>query len=253
MLLIDDSTPDRIVFPDGSTPGLVLPRARIDTDDPLYGDIASPFPQTLLIPEVDWQGMIEEQDETESSLNHLIKRSGLPHKNQERTLYCWINAVVHTVEIVRVVQNQEMVILSPASAGAQIKRFRNVGGWGREGLEWIIEHGVCPVELWPANAINKKYLTEEAVEASKRYKVTEWWELKPRNLRELVSCLLHRIPVAVGYDWWRHEVTAVGVVWKNGRIALLCRNSWPNEDYVILQGNRMIPDDAVAPRVVVAA
>jgi hypothetical protein len=256
MFVIGDDTPDRILFPNGSSCGLALPRSRIESDAYAYTGIAEPFPANLLIPEQDWQGMIQEQEATKSTIRHLTDQAGLPYKRQARTLYCWINAPVYAVETLRVIQNQEMVILSPASAGAQIKRFRNVGGWGKEGLEWIVEHGVCPVDIWPANAIDRKYLTEEAVEASERYKVTEWWELKPRNMRELVSCLLHRIPVAVGYDWWGHEVTAVGVVWLDGRIALLIRNSWEgwgDNGYGVLQGKRMIPDDAVAPRVVLAA
>ncbi len=253
MLVIDDCTPDRILFPIGSSPGLVLPRERLDTDGYMYQGLATAFPQELLIPEADWQGIIEEQDATESSLNHQIKRWGLPHKMQAKTLYCWGNATVHAVEIVRVVQNQEMVILSPASVCAQIKGYRNVGGWGKEALEWIVKYGAYPVDLWPANAIEKRYKTAEGDLAAARYQVTEWWELRPRNMKEVVSCLLHRIPVSVGYDWWRHQVCAVGVVWKDGRIALLIRNSWPNQDYTILQGNRMVPDDAVAPRVAIAA
>ena len=169
---------------------------------------------------------------------------------------CWFNNVTHCVEVLRVIQNQPMVLLSPASGAAQIKKFRNVGGWSREALEWVIEHGIAPVDLWPANAIDKKYLTEEAVEAAKRYLVTEWWELRPRNIDELISCLLHRIPVATGYDWWGHAISVYQAVWLNGMIGTKIRNSWKNygdNGYAVLQGNKMVPDDAVAPRVVLAA
>jgi hypothetical protein len=158
---------------------------------------------------------------------------------------------------VRHLQFEQHVVLSPASAGGPIKNFRNVGGWGKEGLEWIVENGLVPVDRWPANAIDRRLYTPENKELAKNYRVTEWWELEPRNLDHLVSCVLRGFPVAVGYTWWRHEVSGVDVVWQEGAVCLQIANSWGtnwgDRGYGLLCGRKMLPDDAVAPRQAVAS
>jgi hypothetical protein len=172
---------------------------------------------------------------------------------------CWINAPVFCVEITRHIQGDKHVSLSPASAGARIKNFRNSGGWGKEGLEFLAEHGVCPSAQWPDNAIRREHDTPANRELSKRYRVDEWWELEPRNLDHLVSAILRRKPVAVGYNWWRHEVTALGLVWTGSpeNVQLLIGNSWSTQwgdkGYGTLEGRKRLPDDAVCPRSVLAS
>ncbi len=262
--VIDDSVPDSLVeemcrIPDGYSTGLELARG-VGPFDYAYGDVAVPFPQELLIPPTDWQGMIQEMEERRTRVSDLVNLAGLPCKDQNGTNYCWINAPVHCMEVMRVIQNQEMVILSPASAGGPITGYRNRGGWGKEGLLYLIENGAVPVERWPANAIDRRYNTPENRALAMKYRVVEWWELRPRNLNELMSCLLRRIPIAVGLNWWRHEVTYYDPIWLNGKPGARHRNSWsmswPNQGaggYSILQGSKLLPDDAVAPRSVLAA
>lgn len=255
--IINDTTPEHIYLPPvGQSTGLALALRGPDG----YADVAERFPSSLLVDITDGSAMqarIQEMKETKSRLSDLSLFANLPCKDQNGTNYCWINAPVHCVEIVRVVQNQPMVILSPASAGGPIKNYRNVGGWGKEGLEWIIAHGVVPVDKWPANAISSQYNTTENKQLALKYRVTEWWELKPRSKQELFSCLFARIPVAVGYNWWGHEVTAVDPEWQDGELVLRIRNSWGmswgEKGFGILQGSKMLPDDAVAPRVALAA
>lgn len=253
-IIIHDGTPDRdFQPPSGFSTGLDLSQRTAEG----YKGVADPFPQALIIPRSEWQARIQEMKELKSGLNDMSIQAGLPCKDQNGTNYCWINAPVHCVEIVRVKQNQKLVLLSPASAGGPITGFRNVGGWGKPGLEWIVANGIVPVDQWPANGISRSYYTDANRELAKDYRITEWWELQPRNLDELISCLFHGIPVAVGYNWWGHEVTATHPEWVDGAIALGIRNSWGmswgNKGFGILQGSKMLPDDAVAPRVAIAA
>lgn len=170
---------------------------------------------------------------------------------------CWVNSPTYAVEVVRLVQNQKMILLSPASAGAQIKHYQNEGGWGKEALQWISDRGLVPVDQWPANAIDPKFATDENLRLAKNYRCTEWWELSTDGMQEIWSCLLLDIPVCVGLSWWRHEVTYIDVDWIDGDIAIVFRNSWGtsygNNGYSVLQGQRMYPDDAVAPRQAVAS
>jgi len=252
--IIDDSTHSALLLePDGMSKGLMTgPRPAGEGYQ-----AAVPFPAHLMIPESEWQARIQEREERKTRLSDLVDQAGLPCKDQNGTNYCWINAPVHCIEIMRVVQNQATVILSPASAGAVIKNFRNVGGWGDEGLQHLEEHGCCPVDKWPANAINRKYYTDENIRLALKYRCTEWWRLKPRSHAEQVSCLLHNIPVACGYNWWSHETTAYEPVWLDGVAEIRARNSWAmsygDRGYFILRGNKKLADDQVAPGVVTAS
>lgn len=250
----DDAISHLVTHPDGVSRGLEL--GLRGPGDYEYGATATPFPDEWLIPETEWQARIQEMEETKTRVSDLIRLAKLPHKDQDRTLYCWINAPVHTLEITRLQQGQPTVILSPASVGAKVKNFQNVGGWGKEGLEYIVDHGVCPVDIWPANAINREYDTPAAEQVRARYRATEWTELRPRNRQQLISMLLRRITVAVGYNWWGHEVVACDAVWQDGTVATRIRNSWKNWGdfgFGILKGTKQDADDAVAPRVAVAA
>lgn len=235
--------------PDGMSKGLSLsarPRGMA------YGGLAEPFPDKLLIPRAEWRDRIEERKKTKRVLKDRLLKAGIQVKDQNGTNYCWINAPTFCVEAIRFLQNEKHVVLSPASAGARIKNYRNVGGWGKEGLEFIVEHGVCPVDRWPANGINRSYATAENVAEAKKYRVDEWWELEPRNLDQTISCLLRGYPIAVGYNWWRHEVTLVDADWVGNEAVGVIANSWSTnwgeKGYGILQGRKLLPDDAVAPR-----
>lgn len=210
-----------------------------------------------IIPRSDWPELIERKEREQSRLIDICDYAGLGVKNQKKIPYCWIFAPVHCLEIIRVVQNQDHVDLSPASVGAKIKNFRAVGGWGSEGLEYLVDHGCVPEEHWPATAIDRRYDTPENDLLRDRYRVTEWYELQPRNFDQLATCLLYGMPVAVGYNWWRHEVTAMDLVQVRGGFGIIIHNSWGPEwednGRGVLLESKATPDDAVSPRVAVAS
>ena len=218
-------------------------------------ELTVPFPKELLIPESDWKSWIEEQESNKSRISDLVEQAGLPCKDQGSTNFCWANAPTHLLEIWRLIQGQSMVILSPASVACPVNGFKNQGGWGEDALRQLIEAGAVPAAQWPANAIDKKYYTEANKNAAKNYQATEWYRLTPRNKLEHISCLLRRIPVAVGLNYWGHEVTDYEAVWVNGQIGVRFRNSWTMDwpkpgakGYAIRQGSKMLADDAVAIR-----
>lgn len=244
--IINDETPTDHQIVDGGGRGLDL--GLRGPGDFEYGEFASPFPKELLIPRSEWQALIQEMEETESRISDLCHLMNLPHKDQASTNFCWGNAPVHCDEIVRLQQNQKPVTLSPASVCAPIKGFRNVGGWGLEALQWIIKNGVNDVKDWPANAIDSKYFTTENKAKALSNRIVEWIECRPRNVDEMISLLLHRMPGAGGYNWWSHEVTNCDPVWLDGDVAVRIRNSWKgwgDFGFGILQGSRMLADDLV--------
>jgi hypothetical protein len=199
-------------------------------------------------------------EETKSRVSDLVNMAGLPPKDQARTNFCWGNAIVAMLEWIRAIQNEPRVSLSPASVCAQITGYRNVGGWGRQAIEFIIEHGVVPVDEWPANAIDSQYATPQAKQTALLYRFANWYVVDGSNIDQIMSCLLRRWPIGAGLNWWSHEVPFADPVWLDGAPAVRIRNSWgpdwPSQGaggWSVLQGRRMYPDDAVAAAVALAA
>lgn len=249
MLVINDTTSPDLLFPKHVARGLDLssrPRGYA------YSGTAEQFPQELLIPRSEWQARIEENVKDKSQLSDICTQAGLVCKSQAQTQFCWANAPTYCTEVLRVIQNQKPISLSPASVAAPITGYKNVGGWGKTALEWIIANGIVPSSNWPDNAIERKYATPGNKEIATSYRVDEWYELEPRNLDQLISMLLMGFPVAVGYNFWSHEVSAIDPVWIDGTVAVKIRNSWGmgwgDKGYAVLQGQKMLPDDCVSPR-----
>jgi len=249
IIINDDPKSERLAIDSSQGRGLRLERRGPENYE--YGKLATPFPDKLLIPRSDWQAIIQEQEEQKTRISDHIIRIQLPYKDQSTTNFCWINAPTHCVEITYTQQSpKKPVILSPASVGCKITNYRNVGGWGKEGLEGIIKWGLVPVEYWPANAIDRKYDTVTNRKIALRYKVVQWYECIPRNLDQMVSLLLRRKAGAAGLNWWSHEVTYCECLWLDGAIAIRFRNSWKgygNYGFSVLQGNKMMADDLVFP------
>lgn len=253
-IIIDESTPDHHAFlqpPPGFSKGL-LPGFRQGGKQLEELGTVIDFPRELLIPRNEWQARIQEKQEMKTQLSDIALQAGLPCKDQNGTNYCWINGVIYSMELYRICMGLAMKILSCGYAGAIIKNYRNVGGWGEEAIEHLTEFGTVPVELVPANAINRKYETTENAAIALTYRIIQWVRVRPRNQDELTSALLRNLPLAVGYNWWGHLVNASDAVWIDGTIATRIRNSWSmswgEKGFGILKGSKQLPDGvAVSP------
>lgn len=181
-----------------------------------------------------------EKDETDNIT--FLRENGIGPKDQDGINYCWINAPIWAFEFTRAKMGLPRVKLSSASVGCKIKNFKNVGGWGTQGLDYLVEHGAVPDAMWPNNALDRKYDTAEADAERPRYKGTEFYELKPKDLRQLDTALLMGLVVPVGLSWWGHEVT---IVWKDSQGNYIHMNSW-GEKYGDKGLGRLTPDKAKA-------
>lgn len=212
------------------------------------------------IPKNEWRDRIEARKKAGVTARQLKAAFGIRSLHQGQTNYCWINAAVHCLHYLQVRTGHGYEPLSPASAGARIKNFANVGGWSTQGVEFMRKHGVNYQRDWPANAIDRRYLTEANTAKALDNKVVEWLDFPAQGVdREqraayLATAVLNGYAVACGYNWWSHAITVVDLDWVNGQFVWLCDNSGAGRDAngeTILSYAKGIYDDATAPTVTV--
>jgi hypothetical protein len=247
VLFIDDHTPDTLLAPPTGLSRGYDPR---DFSRHPLGFMGHRFSGPI-IPRSEWRGLIEQKEREGNTLLHKIRQRGIKCKDQNGTNYCWINAPVYCMEIARAKQGLPYVELSPASVGCKIKGFRNSGGWGTEGMEYMQEHGVVPASMWPVNAINRSYDKPEAWQAAKSFMAWRWDDLDPGDTEQIATRLLMDQPVAIGLNWWRHEVTAICLMaLEGGKFGIGCMNSWSEQygdkGFFILSERKGTGDDQCA-------
>lgn len=204
-----------------------------------------------LIPESEWSARAAALKARQARVSDICDFKPL---DQNGTNYCWANGVVNCMRVARRQAGLPFVDLSPASVAAPIKNYSNSGGWGQEALQYIRDNGVADVECWPPNAISRTYMNDKTKENYKRHQAREWFELEDRNFAQLASCLLQNVAVAVGYNWWSHEVMAVDLEEASpGVFTVLIWNSWGNwgdansrgiKGFGYLSRSKATPDDA---------
>lgn len=215
-----------------------------------YTGYAAKMDSSLLIPRSEWQARIEEAERQKARISDILTANKIPHKDQDRTNYCWANGPAHAAETLRVIQGLPYVSLSPASVAAPVTGFRNIGGWGLAAVKYAINNGFVPSDKWPDNAIDRRYSTETNRLAALNHRIRDWRECRPRSLDEMVSLLLRGYPASLGFNWWGHLVMGAECVWLDGDIGIRIRNSWKGwgaNGFGILRGSKMLADDCVFP------
>lgn len=169
---------------------------------------------------------------------------------------CWAHSGTSACLIVRAIENQPFADLSAFAVACIIKGFRDQGGWGAEGLEFMAERGIPTSEFWPQQSMAKTNDNEKTWANAKQHRVTEWMDMEPRNKAQLVTCLLSGIPVVSDFNWWGHSVCTIDLVSLNPfrtRIWNSWGDKWSENGTGLLEGSKAIPDGMIAPRVLTAA
>ena len=199
-----------------------------------YGAAVKPFPPGLLLSWDEIKQRARERQKSKSQLSNKILDYGLTTLMQGGTNFCFANAPYNLVRIMNMLANQPPIDLSAASVACKITGFRNQGGFAGDVLDYMSQYGMVPTELWPTNAISRKYDTDSAWAAASKFTVTDWIQLEVGNTQQLASLNVQDIPVAKAYQWFYpgpHEITGTDVVVDdNGNVSFRDWNSW-SESY----------------------
>lgn len=218
-----------------------------------------------LIPRSEWSERIRDMEATKSRLSDIRDRGmfgqPMPSTDQNGRGYCWFHSGTSAVLLIRARDNQPYVDLSAYAGACIIKNYRDEGGWGAQGLDWIVENGIPDSKYWPQRSVSRSNDTPEMRANAKLHRVTEGWAdlAKPqydRNLTfdQMATCLLCRIPVITDFNWWGHSVCACDLVETSpGQFGVRIWNSWgdswSDRGMGVLSGSKAIPNGATAPRV----
>lgn len=232
--IIDDSTSNDLLYNE--------PRGLVPRDYNLYPRtmFQSPPDDMPLIPESEWDARIDEQEERESSLEHIFNRLAkrlniaVPFTHQNGAGFCWSYSTGNATMLDRAARGLPYVRLNPHAVASIIKGGADEGGWCGLSAKFLVEVGIPTEEFWQVHSRNLRQDTPEMRANAALHKLTEdWIDLKAsvydRNLtrQQLATCLLNNIPCAVDYSEWAHSICAGRWVRiENGVYGPRIMNSW---------------------------
>lgn len=226
-----------------------------------YKDVSIPN----LIPEGEWADRIKELVAEQAQLSDICKRNGYQMLDQNGRGYCWAHSGTGAVQAIRARMNLPSVGLSAYHPACIIKQYRDEGGWGAQGLDFLSEKGVASEAFWPQRSVSRSNDKPEMWANALLHKVTGGWvdtarAQYDRNLSraQVATLLLNKIPVIGDYNWWGHSVCLLDLVLlpsgKFGvRIANSWGTSWSDGGYGVLDETKAWPDGATAPYEIMAS
>lgn len=224
-----------------------------------------------LIPMAEWPERIAQKVAGASQLSDIRNAgdNGKPIQSldQNGRGYCWAHSATAAAILLRAVAGMPYVRLSAYAVACIIKNYRDQGGWGAQGLDFIRERGVPSVEFWPEKSVDRNNDNPATWENAAIHKVSEGFiDLdaaqydRRLTFQEVGTCLLCNIPVVGDFNWWGHSVCVMDLVdvepsrpatdsRRYGvRIWNSWRDSWGTNGTGVLTGSKAIPDGATAPR-----
>ncbi len=177
------------------------------------------------IPRSQWHARIKQGQGT--FLSDLVKQQGIKAKDQNGLGYCWVYGSTRAVEVRRAVQGLPLLDLSPESVGGPCTNWRNQGGYAGEAFDQLQNYGACETSFMDApHSLRPGRWQAGWQENARLHEAIDWYDIET-SFDEVVTCLLERIPVAAGLDWWGHLVCFLDpIILPDGSVGVLFQNSW---------------------------
>lgn len=173
-----------------------------------YGSIPSAPPRAVkTIPMEQWPDIIADKARTKSTLKDIWVDSPIGVWSQGSVSYCHAFNAVMLVAIQRAKEGLPYAPLSASSVGGPVTGWRNAGAYIHDDLERIVSHGACTTDFSPMLTTNRNDCKPGWEDNARLHRVTEFTDVRPRNLLEHGSLLLQNHPVGVGLNYWGHAVS----------------------------------------------
>lgn len=221
-----------------------------------------------LIPQSEWDARYDEQEATQSSLEHIYLSGpgGGPafvNLDQNGHGYCWAYSTGQSIMMDRLRRNLPLVRLNPHATAAIIKGGRDEGGWCGLSAKFGRENGYAEEGngqgQWPLHSRSLQYDTAALrIEMAKRKIEEEWVDLTKAaydqnlTMAQVATCGFNNIPGPRDYNWWGHSVC--GIRWvriERGSWGQLILNSWKNwgrHGLAVLRGSQAVCNGGLAIR-----
>lgn len=192
-----------------------------------------------IIPESEWDARFDEQEATESSLEHIFLRGGQPaflNLDQNGDGDCWAYSTGHAMMFDALLSGRPVPRINPHFIATYLKRFD--GGWCGASMKVATEVGCCEVgtgpDQWPQWSHDTRLLTPARMAAAAEHKVIEnvydltrqVWDQQFTRL-QLATCSFNNVPAPSDYNEMSHSMCQVR--WcrvERGSWCPLILNSW---------------------------
>lgn len=176
-----------------------------------------------LIPRDEWAQRIKDQITSKARLSdiRMIGNNGqpVPALDQNGKGFCWAHSGTSAVMMLRAQANLPYVGLSAYAVACIIKDYRDEGGWGAQGVDFIASRGVPSEKFWPMQSMSRANDKPETWDNAKLHRITEGWidlaaAQYDRNLSwdQEITMYLSGFPVVKDESWWSHSICGLDVV-----------------------------------------
>lgn len=225
-LIIHDGNYLDFAQKDGEADGKTFGRGYVERDYEKYpvGYAKSTKPLDMpLIPESEIPDRIKFLEDNKATLEDIRDRGAfgeqIPSLDQNGQGYCWMYDAVMCLMILRAKSNLSYKRLSAHAAACKVKSFRDEGGWGPQGVEFLGDKGCPTIDKWAEKSMSRQYDTAETWAEAAKYKIVDQWaDLQTpaydRKLskQQVVTMILSGYPVAGDFMWWGHSVCILRII-----------------------------------------
>ena len=208
----------------------------------------------ILVPKNEYEEAIAFAHEMQVFPSYAQKNSWAPdgfRYNQNGLGYCWTWGGTACLMDLQQIHAVDVLKLAPVSMGFLVG-WANRGNYLESYIKGAREKGVC--EAINGN-INDHRNNRSVWEGKPRpVKLDKVWDIdtrsgKERALQILLSCLTYGCPIFIAFNWWSHALCMSALIWDDSKpydVIFVIRNSHNEDDFILLEGSKGIPDEMYA-------
>ena len=209
----------------------------------------------MLVDKADYQDAIEYAHERQVMPKYAQQASWAPpgfKYNQDGLGYCWTwGGTACCMDLQRIHCVDPFIPLAPVSMGFLVG-WSNRGNYLESYIRGARDQGICAAI--DGNINDHRNSASVWNNQPRPVKLDRVWDIdtrsgKERALQIMLSCLVYGCPVYIAYNWWGHALCMSALAWEPSKtysVVMVIRNSHNEDDFILLEGNKGIPDEMYA-------